>query len=162
VPGSRLAGVHVPLLLTIGGQHLDSWTFRPACAHPKREFSEKRHVDRTRAGHCEGLFPSFDQRASHPRDAGEQRREKTGRSIARTTGREDKRSACSKRGKRPRVVIEGARKSSGDGRNGCRAHGHETSPRVSSRRAKVFLAGKTRTFHEVRCANRSWSNSNVP
>lgn len=40
----------------------------------------------------EGLFPSFENGAPHPRDASEQRREKTGRPTARSIRREDKRS----------------------------------------------------------------------
>jgi hypothetical protein len=40
----------------------------------------------------EGLFPSFENGAPHPRDASEQRREKTDRPTARSIGREDKRS----------------------------------------------------------------------
>lgn len=97
------------------------------------------------------------------RDAGEQRREKTGRPIARATGREDKRSASKREATSCRDLERGAaRCNASRRRNGCRAHEHGTSPRVSRRRAKVSSAEETRAFHEARCAIRSRSTSNGP
>jgi hypothetical protein len=105
MPGSRLAGVPFPSSSPLEGNT------------STRGLSGRRARIRggssRRSGTSIALEPATAKGFSRPsingpripRDASEQRREKTGRSTARAAGREDKRSA-SKRGKRPDVVIE--------------------------------------------------------
>jgi hypothetical protein len=83
---------YVPLLLTVGGQPLDSLGF-PAGVRASEAgvFGNAAHRSHSSWPPSKGFSrPSAGSFAS--RDASEQQREKTGRPTARSTGREDKRS----------------------------------------------------------------------
>jgi len=87
---------YVPLLLTVGGQPLDSLGF-PAGVRASEAgvFGERSAPIALESATIEGLFPSFCMGSRITRCEllfQERRSEKTGRPTARSTGREDKRS----------------------------------------------------------------------
>lgn len=156
--GSLRAGVTFPSSSPLEGNPSTHWAFRPVCVHPKRESSGTQHTDRTRAGHRRRAFPVLraESRIHAMRAHSSSRRQSTDSKVDRS-----RRQEKHHRGKRPRVVISKAsERSLARVKNGCRARNARPLQGSRASRAKVSSAEETRTFHEVRCASRSWSTAN--
>jgi len=161
VSGSLRAGVTFPSSSPLEGNPSTHWAFRPVCVHPKRESSATQHTDRTRAGHRRRAFPVLrvGSRIHAMRAHSSARRQvdrQQDRLVAKTRGASPREAtSCRDLESEPQGTLARVK-------NGCRAR--NARPLQGSRvsRAKVSSAEETRTFHEVRCANRSWSAANEP
>jgi len=110
---------------------------------------------------AEGLFPSFEwglasTRCERTSSARRQVDRQQDRLVAKTRGASPREAtSCRDLESEPQGTLARVK-------NGCRAR--NARPLQGSRvsRAKVSSAEETRTFHEVRCANRSWSTANEP
>lgn len=152
---------YVPLLLTVGGQPLDSLGF-PAgvCASEAGVFGDAAHRSHSSRPPSKGFSrPSAWSPASTRCERTAAREDRSSDSKGDSSRRQEKHH----RGKRPRVVISSvraARPKRTRVKNGCRARNERPLQGSRASRAKVSSTEETRAFHEARCASRSWSVAN--
>jgi len=110
---------------------------------------------------AEGLFPSFEwglasTRCERTSSARRQVDRQQDRLVAKTRGASPREAtSCRDLESEPQGTLARVK-------NGCRARNARPLQGSRASRAKVSSAEETRTFHEVRCANRSWSTANEP
>lgn len=149
---------YVPLLLTVGGQPLDSLGF-PAgvCASEAGVFGDATHRSHSSRPPSKGFSrPSKMEPRIHAMRANSGARRQIvrqqGRSVAKT------REASPRYATSCRDLVRGAARFRRTRvKNGCRARNERPLQGSRASRAKVSSAEETRAFHEAWCASRSWS-----